>query len=141
MGHACQMSVWAARNYRPEHYISVGLPEFVVSKMSAQDCTKTKDTAIPRIEIKIPDLAGNRTRVARLEGRDPTVHATVTYPVFKHQNTDIRNSCHMYVSHFYPKNEKSWQHPHHSLHNKILARLQGVHPVLEGDPDKRNVIM
>ena len=32
----------------------------------------------PKIEIKIPDPAGNRTRAAGLEGRDSTDHATAT---------------------------------------------------------------
>ena len=31
-----------------------------------------------RTEIKIPDLAGNRTQAAGLEGRDSTDHATGT---------------------------------------------------------------
>ena len=35
-------------------------------------------TPNPRIEIKIPDPAGNRTRDAGLEGRDSTVHTTAT---------------------------------------------------------------
>ena len=35
-------------------------------------------TPNPRIGIKIPDPARNRTRAARLEGRDSTDHATVT---------------------------------------------------------------
>ena len=38
----------------------------------------TKDTASARIEIKIPDLDGNLTLVAGLEGRDSTDHATTT---------------------------------------------------------------
>ena len=33
-------------------------------------------TPSPRIEIEIPDPAGNRTRAAELEGRDSTDHAT-----------------------------------------------------------------
>ena len=66
----------------------VGLPECVVSTMTgppqetAQD--KTQDNGHspnPRIGIKIPDPAGNRTRVAGLEGRDSTDHATATYTV------------------------------------------------------------
>ena len=32
----------------------------------------------PRTDIKIPDPAGNRFRVAGLEGRDSTDHATAT---------------------------------------------------------------
>ena len=35
-------------------------------------------TPNPKTEIKIPDPAGNRTRAAELEGRDPTDHATAT---------------------------------------------------------------
>ena len=35
-------------------------------------------TSNPRIGIKIPDPAGNRTRVAGWEGRDSTDHATPT---------------------------------------------------------------
>ena len=35
-------------------------------------------TTNPRTEIKIPDPAGNRTRVTWLEGRDSTDHATAT---------------------------------------------------------------
>ena len=38
----------------------------------------TKDTPSPRIEIKISEPAGNRTRAAELEGRDSTDHATAT---------------------------------------------------------------
>ena len=37
-----------------------------------------EDTPNPRTEIKIPDPAGNRTRVAGWEGRDSTDHATAT---------------------------------------------------------------
>ena len=36
----------------------------------------------PRIGIKIPDPAGNRTRAAGLEGRDSTDHATATNNFF-----------------------------------------------------------
>ena len=39
-------------------------------------------TPSPRIEIKIPDPAGNRTRVAGLEGRDTTDHAMATCWLF-----------------------------------------------------------
>ena len=35
-------------------------------------------TPNPRIEIKIHDPSGNRTRAARLESRDSTDHATAT---------------------------------------------------------------
>ena len=35
-------------------------------------------TPYPRTEIKIPDSAGNRTRVAGVEFRDSTDHATAT---------------------------------------------------------------
>ena len=63
-----------------------GLPECVVSTMSgsppetAQDRTQDKGhTPNPKIGIKIPDPAGNRTRVAGLEGRDSTDHVTATY--------------------------------------------------------------
>ena len=35
-------------------------------------------TASPRIEMKIIDPAGSRTRAAGLEGRDSTEHATAT---------------------------------------------------------------
>ena len=51
-----------------------GLPECMVSTMSGpppkttQDRTHTESQA----EMKIPDPAGNQTRVARLEGRDST---------------------------------------------------------------------
>ena len=38
-------------------------------------------TLNPRIEIKIPDPAGNRTRAAGLEGRDSTDHATATHRI------------------------------------------------------------
>ena len=37
-----------------------------------------RHTPNPRIGIKIPDPAGNRTRAAGLEGRDSTDHATAT---------------------------------------------------------------
>ena len=58
----------------------------VVSTMSGpppeiiQDRTQTKDTHTPnpRSGIKIPDPAGNRTRVAVLESRDSADHATAT---------------------------------------------------------------
>ena len=39
---------------------------------------RTGHTPNPRIGIKIPDPAGNRTRAAGLEGRDSTDHATAT---------------------------------------------------------------
>ena len=35
-------------------------------------------TPSPRIGIKIPDPTGNRTRVAGVEGRDSTDHASAT---------------------------------------------------------------
>ena len=38
----------------------------------------TGHTPNPRIGIKIPDPAGNRTRAAGLEGRDSTDHAMAT---------------------------------------------------------------
>ena len=39
------------------------------------------DTLDPRTGIKIPDLVGNRSRAAGLEGRDSTCHATATDPI------------------------------------------------------------
>ena len=51
-------------------------------RASAEDNTgqNTDKGHIPnsRIEIKIPDPAGNRTLAAGLEGRDSTEHATAT---------------------------------------------------------------
>ena len=47
-------------------------------RVSAVDSTDKGHTPNPRIGIKIPDPAGNRTRVAGLEDRDSTDHATVT---------------------------------------------------------------
>ena len=35
-------------------------------------------TPIPRIEIKIPDIAGNRILTVALEGRDSTDHVIAT---------------------------------------------------------------
>ena len=46
-------------------------------------------TPNPRIEIKIPDPAGNRTRAAGLEGRDSSDHATATD---KQKNYNIKYS-------------------------------------------------
>ena len=40
--------------------------------------TDKRHTSSPRIEIRIPDPAGNRTRAAGLEGRESTDHFTVT---------------------------------------------------------------
>ena len=40
--------------------------------------TDKRHTPNPRIQIKIPDPTGNRTRAAGLEGRDSTDHATAT---------------------------------------------------------------
>ena len=58
-----------------DRYTRVGLPECVVSTMSgpppetAQDRIQDKGhTPNPRIGIKIPDPAGNRTWIAALEG-------------------------------------------------------------------------
>ena len=48
---------------------------------STQDRTHKGHTPNPRIGIKIPDPAGNRTRAAGLEGRDSTDHATATSSV------------------------------------------------------------
>ena len=51
-------------------------------RASAEDSTRQNtdkgDTPNPRIGIKIPDPAGNRTRATGLEGRDSTEHATTT---------------------------------------------------------------
>ena len=48
-------------------------------RASAGDRTEHKGhTPNPRIEIKIPDPAGNRIRATGLEGRDSTEHATAT---------------------------------------------------------------
>ena len=51
-------------------------------RASAEDSTGQKTdkghTPNPRIGIKIPDPAENRTRAAGLEGRDSTDHATAT---------------------------------------------------------------
>ena len=38
----------------------------------------TKDTPSPRVEIKIPELNGNRIWAAGFEGMDSTKHSTVT---------------------------------------------------------------
>ena len=38
-----------------------------------------RHSPIARIEFEIPDLAGNLTRAAGLEGRDSTDHATATH--------------------------------------------------------------
>ena len=47
---------------------------------TAQDRTQDKgNTPNPKIGIKIPDPARDPTRVAGLEGRDSTDHATATY--------------------------------------------------------------
>ena len=54
---------------------------------AAQDRTQNKGhNPNPRIGIKIPDPAGNRTRVAWLEGRDSTDQATAIYMV----NNNVR---------------------------------------------------
>ena len=45
---------------------------------STRQNTDRGHTPNPRIGIKIPDPAGNRTRAAGLEGRDSTYHATAT---------------------------------------------------------------
>ena len=48
-------------------------------RASAGDRTEHKGhTPNPRIGIKIPHPAGNRTQAAGLEGRDSTDHATAT---------------------------------------------------------------
>ena len=64
-------------------YTRAGLPECVVSTMSGPPQETVHDrtqrhTPNPRIEIKIPYPAGNRTRAAGLEARDSTDHATLT---------------------------------------------------------------
>ena len=46
------------------------------------------------IEIKISDPAGNRTRVAKLEGRDSTYQATETNTIIiKYRNKNEIVSC------------------------------------------------
>ena len=54
-------------------------------RASAEDSTgqntDNEHTANPRTGIKIPDPTGNRTRVAGLDGKDSTDHATATDPV------------------------------------------------------------
>ena len=45
---------------------------------STGQITDKGNTPNPRIGLKIPDPAGNRTRAAGLEGRDSTDHATAT---------------------------------------------------------------
>ena len=95
-------------------YTRTGLPECVVSTMSgplpetAQDRTQTKGhTPNPRIGIKIPDPAGNRTRAAGLEGRDSTDHTTATdHNIFKSliyiNNCGQNNlSCNLYLKLLY----------------------------------------
>ena len=59
------------------------LSEYVISITSGKPTEtihKTEHrqghTPSPRIEIRIPDSAGNRTRAAGLESRDSTDHAT-----------------------------------------------------------------
>ena len=47
-------------------------------RASAEGNTDKGNTPNPRTEIKIPDLAGNRTRAAGLEGMDSTDHGTAT---------------------------------------------------------------
>ena len=67
-----------------DRYTRAGFPECVVSTMSGslpettQDRTQNTHTPYPRIEIKISDPTGNRTRVAGLKGRDSTAHVTAT---------------------------------------------------------------
>ena len=72
------------QNTRQTGYIRVSLPECVVSTLSGPP-PETKDTPNPRIGIKIPDPAGNRTRSAGLEGRDSTDHTTATDKLYKHR--------------------------------------------------------
>ena len=45
---------------------------------TAGDKTDKGHTPNPRTEIKIPDPVGNLIRIAGLEGRDSTDHATAT---------------------------------------------------------------
>ena len=55
-----------------QHYVRTSTAD------STGQSTEKGHTPNPRIGIKIPDPAGNRTRVARWEGRDSTDHATAT---------------------------------------------------------------
>ena len=68
-----------------DRYTMADLIERMVSTMTgsppeiAQDRTQTKGhTSSSRIEIKISDLAGNRTWTAGLEGRESIDHDTPT---------------------------------------------------------------
>ena len=45
-------------------------------RATSRDNTDKEHTTNPRIEIKIPDPAVNRTQAAGLEGTDSTDHAT-----------------------------------------------------------------
>ena len=63
---------------------------------TTQDRTQTNKThPSSRTEIKIPDLAGNRTRAAGLEGRDSTDHATATdqFNFSASKNTTMRKNA------------------------------------------------
>ena len=82
-----QMPVGGATVSGPEHYTDTqGWASLNVWSAQCQGLhkdntgqnTDKEHTPNPRIEIKIPDPAGNRTRAATLEGRDSTDHATVT---------------------------------------------------------------
>ena len=48
------------------------------ARASAEDNTDKGHIPNPRIEVKIPNPTGNRTRAAGLEGRDSTDHAMGT---------------------------------------------------------------
>ena len=52
--------------------------------------TDKEHTSNPRIGIKIPDPAGNRTRAAGVEGRESTDHATATDSILDTLNKIFR---------------------------------------------------
>ena len=79
---ALHLNHLASRPWQIHKGAKAGLPESVVSTMSEPPLDNsgqnTKDTPSPRIEIKISDPAGNRTRAAMLKGGDSTGHTTAT---------------------------------------------------------------
>ena len=62
-----------------------GLPECVVSTMPGPFArTEHRHTPNPRIGIKIPHPARNRTRAAGLKGRDFTDHTMATDKLYRY---------------------------------------------------------
>ena len=87
LNHSQSFHKMTCKHFCPKHYANTpGLVSLNLwstecqSHRQRQDRTEHKGHALnPRIEIKISDPAGNRTRTVEFQGGDSTDHATATY--------------------------------------------------------------